>query len=699
MGLALFTPTLLGAELLPESDGPIAADGSMYVGVDYYPEHWPEERWETDFRLMQEAGFNIVRLAEFAWVNLEPSEGQFEFGWLDRVLDLADAHDIKVILGTPTAVMPAWLARKYPAALSMKPDGTRTVWGGRRNNCFSDKDYRRLSKQIVKHIAEHYRDHPTVVGWQIDNELGGTDCRCEACRNRFQKWLANKYGDLDTLNDAWGNRFWGLKFSDWAEIPIPDDREGDWAISNPSASLDWKRFASYQNESFLNAQVTILRAVCPRRQFITHNFMGLFDKLNYYDLARQLDFVSWDNYPSLSPDIPYDAALAADVMRSLKKQNFLIMEQTAGPLGWGVFSRNPRPGELRSICYQQLAHGADGQIWFRWRTCTAGREQYWHGLLGHDGKPGRRYREAAQVCHEYKTLAPELVGTTVHPETAIVYDYDSIWALQIQNGYPGASQKAAIQRYYRALMRCGISVDIVQPGDVLSQYKLVLAPHLNILTDDYARQLTEYVRNGGVILADCRTGVKNATNLVHDRTLPGLLSDPLGILIEEYESTGLGIADDAAVAYHVRFGGSDIAPSGDELFTTDKYADWITRSTALQVAGYEDWHLKPYAAVTRNTFEKGIGWYVGTVIKQDRFYDELIRCIAHDAKVEPAIDPSEGVEVVVRSRGEHRILFLINHTDGFRSVKVPEGKRELLSGEKTSEILILDSFAVALVEL
>lgn len=666
----------------------------MYVGADYYPEHWPEERWETDLQMMREAGFNVVRVAEFSWVLFEPSEGEFDFSWLDRWLELAKKYDVKVIIGTPTAIMPAWLAKKYPEALAQKPDGTRTIWGGRRHNCFSDEDYQRLSDRVVRKMGEHYAKHPGVVGWQIDNEFGGNDCRCDQCRAGFREWLKTRYSSLDELNRAWGTHFWGQRFHAWDEIPIPDARVGDWAISNPSASLDWQRFTSQQSVDFLTDQVDVLHETCPRSQFITHNFMGLHASVDYYRLAKPLDFVSWDNYPKLSPSLPYDSSLAADVMRGLKKQNFLIMEQTAGPLGWSVFSRSPQPGELRKICYQQLAHGADGQIWFRWRSCTVGREQYWHGLLGHDGKAGRRYREAAQVAKEYHQLAPLLAGTTVRADVAIVYDYDSLWALEIQNGYPGASHAAAIKRYHHALFRAGVNVDVLQPGDDLSGYKLVLAPHLHMLADDFAHQLVEYVRDGGVLLADCRTAVKDKTNLAYARTLPGLLSPALGIEIEEYESLRQGISDTDEVTYKIRAEG-DLRGE----YTAIRYADWITPKTAEPIARYEPPHLAPYAAVTRNEFGKGIGWYVGTIVDDPKFYDKLIARLLADAQIKPLVEPPPGVEVSVRSGKDRALLFVINHTEQPATVKVPPGRTEILSGKETTEKLVLDAFGVAVIQL
>jgi beta-galactosidase len=669
-------------------------DGGIYVGVDYYPEHWPQERWETDLRMMREAGFNIVRVAEFSWILFEPEEGRYEFDWLDRWLALTDKYGIKVIVGTPTAIMPAWLARKYPEALEMKSTGQRTVWGGRRHNCYSDKDFRRLSEGVVHALAEHYANHPSIVGWQVDNEFGNADCYCDKCQAGFQRWLQRKYGNLAELNRAWGTHFWGQRLADWEEIPIPNNRTGDWAISNPSASLDWVRFMSHQQVEFNDMQVRILREKCPPSQFITHNFMGLHNSLNYYDLARELDFVSWDNYPKLSPAIPIDASLAADVMRGIKKRNFLIMEQTAGPLGWEVFSRNPQPGELRKICYQQLAHGADGQIWFRWRTCTVGREQYWHGLLGHDGKANSRYQEAAQVAREYRQLAPYLAGTTPRPKVAILYDYDSIWALKIQPGYPGADHPAAIKRYYHALFRAGVDVDIVRPGDDLSRYRLVLSPHLHVLTDAVANQLVEFVEAGGVLLADCRTGVKDETNLVYDRTLPGLLSPALGIEIKEYESLALGIVDKKETTYKIH----TQSPLGAS-YTAAHYADWITPTSAVPLAQYDQQHLTEFAAVTRNEHGDGIGWYVGTIVSEPEFYDKLVARLLSDAKIRPLVQPPAGVEATVRRYDKRGLLFLINHTPEEKSIAVPQGKRDLLTNNPSGQSLTLEPFGVAVLEL
>jgi len=657
----------------------------MYVGVDYYPEHWPVERWETDAALMQKAGFNVVRMAEFAWVNLEPEEGTFEFGWLDRILSILVKRGIRAILGTPTAVMPAWVARKYPETLAEEKTGQRTVWGVRKNNCFTSGTYRLLSERITRAMAEHFAHTPNVIGWQTDNEFGGPFCFCDSCRADFQDWLKRKYRTLDALNKALGTHFWGHLYKDWAEIQLPVDDKSH----NPSLCLDHRRYHSWLNVRFQRDQVRILRRLCPK-QFVTHNFMGFAMDVIYFDLAEDLDHVSWDNYPVWGvPTIPIGASAQADLMRGLKKKNFWIMEQTAGPGGWSTFGRNPRPGEIRKVSYQQMAHGSDAQIWFRWRSCTAGREQYWHGLLGHDGRPLRRYREAARYASELHKLEKELQGTTVKADVAIVFDYDSFWAFQIQPSYELRNNYIqAIHRFYDALFRAGVGADFVKTTDDLSKYRVVLAPHLYVLPDAVARNLNDYVAKGGILVTDCRTGVKTETSLCHDRTLPGLLSKMLGITIEEYEQV-------PADAPYAVVGRKDI----DGQFTAFRYADWLTPKGAEALAGYTAWHMKDFAAATRHAFGKGLGYYVGTILKEDGFYDTLMADVLGRAKVRPALAPPEGVEVSVRQGEGRKLLFLINHTEEVKTVAVPRGKRELLSGKITGPALELGRYDVAVLRL
>lgn len=656
----------------------------MYIGADYYPEHWPQERWETDARMMQEAGFNVVRLAEFAWINMEPQEGKFEFGWLDEALQTLDRHGIKAVLCTPTAVMPAWVARTYPETLAMQQDGTRIVWGMRKNNCFTSGAYRLLSERITRAMTEHFRDTPNVIGWQTDNEFGHPPCYCDTCRNAFQDWLRAKYGTLDELNRAWGTHFWGHLFGTWGEIPIPVNPN----THNPSACLDWQHFFSWLNVRFQRDQVRILREICPQH-FVTHNFMGLFHELDYYDLAEDLDHVSWDNYPVWGqPSVPYSASEAADLMRGLKKKNFWIMEQTSGPGGWGAYGRNPRPGEIRKVAFQQVAHGADAMVWFRWRACTAGREQYWHGILGHDGKGLRRYQECAQTASDLHRLSAALEGTTVKPSVAIIYDYASIWAVRIQPGYAGNTYHAAMDRLYQALFRAGVNVDFIRSTDDFSPYRAVLAPDLYVLPDQVAEALRRYVENGGVLLADSRFGVKDETNLCHARTLPGLLSDALGITIEEYESLGDG---DQGFTYKV------LGLNG--TYTATQTAEWVQPQTAETLARYDEWHMQPYAALTRNRYGQGWGYFLGTVMREPGFYDALIADLLEHAGVAPVIQPPAGVEASLREGDGKRLLFLINHTEQPQTVQTPAGKRELLTQTETGSSLTLGRYGVAVIQL
>ena len=338
----------------------------MLIGADYYPEHWDRSDWEPHAKLMAEGGFKIVRLAEFAWSRMEPREGRFDFSWLDDALGVLRKHNIQAILGTPTAVPPPWTVRKHPEILPVNQDGNRKEAGGRRHYCFSAPVFREYTRRIVTAMAQHYADHPSVLAWQTDNEIGGPRCWCESCAKAFRGWLKTRYESLQNLNASWGTVFWGQEYSDWDEIPLPRPRH---ASHSPSILLDHQRFHSDLVVEYHDSQVEILRKLSPAKR-ITHNCMGFYNSVEYGDLTKKLDFVSFDFYPGNVWGSGKSQGAPLDYTRSLKHKPWWVMEQRAGLTGWlDIFQSGDEPGQLRLWTYQAVAHGADAVVYFRWRTC------------------------------------------------------------------------------------------------------------------------------------------------------------------------------------------------------------------------------------------------------------------------------------------------------------------------------------------
>ncbi len=631
---------------------------SFPFGVDYYPEHWPEARWTEDARLMAEIGVNTVRLAEFAWARLEPQEGCFDFAWLDRAIGVLVERDIRIILGTPTASAPPWLMNKDKTLFLVREDGVRLPYGHRRNYCPSHPLYHERTEAIVTALAEHYKDHPGVSGWQIDNEFGDR-CYCEICRERFYDWLQGKYGTLDMLNEAWGTVFWSHVYKDWSEIPVPLNTAPS---HNPSLALDFKRFASDVYVSYQQLQLNILRERCPEH-FVTHNFMGFsFGQLNYFDLAKGLDFVTWDNYPRGFWDIKEeintsDLALAHATMRGLKGQNFWLMEQQSGPGGWDIVSVTPRPGELRLWAYQAIAHGADGMIFFRWRTARFGAEEYWHGLLNHDGTPGRRFEEIKEVGLELKRIGDVIQSSTVKAEVAMLLDYDTRFAFQIQANNPHFSYPQHFATIYEAFHRLNVSVDVVPPDANLSNYKLVIAPALYVLPEPLAERLKTFIEAGGVLVTTLRSGVKDEANAVVDMPLPGLLAELCGITVQEYDSLPEGAGQGLEFQGGIELKGEVQA---------NLWCDILTLQSAEVVACYTENYYRGEAAVTSNRVGNGQAIYVGTAGNR-ALYDTLAPWFLELSGVSAL--GLRGLEVTERRRGDTRLRFILNHSDQKRRVE------------------------------
>jgi beta-galactosidase len=643
--------------------------------VDYYPEHWPEDRWPIDAQLMAQAGMNVVRLGEFAWSKLEPADGQFDFAWLDRALEILFNQGLRAILGTPTASPPPWLMAAHPELFRVREDGLRLTYGNRREYCPNHPLYHDYTRRIVSQMAGHYAGHPAVIGWQIDNEFGDR-CYCPVCAAAFRDWLRSRYGSLPALNEKWGTVFWSHIYNDWSEIPLPLSTGNS---PNPGLALDFARFISDSYVAYQQLQVDLLREKCREvgsSRFITHNFMGFgYDRLDYFALARTLDFVSWDNYPRnqwwTDPVVePAGPALGHANMYGLKRQNFWMMEQQAGPGGWEVVGMAPRPGELRLWAYQAIAHGADGMVFFRWRTARFGTEEYWHGLLNHDGSTSRRYAEIKRMGAEIRRAGKVLLGAQVKAKAAMLLSYDARFAFQVQANNPQFSYYQHFLSIFRILHRRNVPVEVVSPAADLAGLKLVIAPAFHVVSEAEAGNLQRFVQNGGVLLVTPRSGVKDPFNAVVNSPLPGLLGGVCGVEVEDYDSLMPGMSNE--VAWDV---------PGREMAATpvDTWCDILRPTGAQEIACYRRDFYAGKPAVTLNRYGKGLAIYAG-VLGSEAFYAALADWLLELAEVRPIMASPENVEVTERWQGENRLLFVLNHSDQEERIDLEETCTNLLDG-------------------
>ncbi|WP_026486278.1 beta-galactosidase [Caldanaerobius polysaccharolyticus] len=656
----------------------------MFYGADYYPEHWPEERWETDAHLMKEAGINVVRLAEFAWAKLEPDEGLYDFSWLDKAISILARHGIKVILGTPTAAPPKWLIDKHPEILPVDNDGYVKGFGSRRHYCYNNPVYRQYTKKIVTAMAEHYKSNSNVICWHIDNEFGCHDttvCYCDNCLEEFRKWLKERYGNINKLNQSWGTVFWSQIYKDWDSVIVPRKAV---TSHNPSLLLDYKRFSSDSVVKYQKLQIDILREVTPDKK-ITHNFMGLFNQIDYYQLAKDLDFISWDNYPinhfsDKSDQIAANIALSHDVMRGVKKKNFWVMEQQSGPTGWEEMGRQLKPGEMRLWVYQSIAHGADAIVYFRWRACTFGTEEYWHGILDHDGVPRRRYHEVKQIGQELQKIGPLIEGSEIKAEVAIIRSFDNEWAFEIQPHKRGFKYMEQIKKYYKYFYSRNIPVDIISPEDDLSGYKLVLAPGLIMVNEKITDNIKNYVRGGGTFLTTWRAGAKRWDNRMNDQSLLGPLKDLLGIDIEEYSI----IPDDENI--NIIF--------GDNEGTANVWFDVISPVTAEVLGEYKSDYLAGKAVITVNKYGMGNAYYVGT-IPSDGIIKELLDKVTEKCNVSVTeIKGDEGIEIFRRIKGADEFYFVLNFNRKPSTIIIDKPMMDILTGKYINGEITLEPFGI-----
>jgi beta-galactosidase len=536
---------------------------SPTLGVCYYPEHWPEDWWDKDASRMAEVGIQYVRIGEFAWSKLEATPGVLTFDWLIRAMDVLGRHGLKVIFGTPTATPPRWMVDKHPDMLAVDRNGRQRGFGSRRHYDFSHLGYREESARITRLLAEAISDHPALAGWQTDNEYGCHDTTYSyspAAKSGFQQWLAEKYGTIDALNQAWGNVFWSMEYNRFDQIELPNLLVCEAA---PAHDLDFRRYASDQVAAFNRVQFDILKAKRPDLPVI-HNFMSRITDFDHYDVAETLDIASWDSYPlghlavSDEPEEtkrlymrqgdPDNAAFHHDLSRTVGHGRWWIMEQQPGPVNWAQFNPDPLPGMPRLWAWEAFSHGAEVVSYFRWRQAPFAQEQMHAGLLRPDSEPAPAYHEASQVAQELKAVG--IGGVATKGRVGMVYDYVSEWAWQIQPQAKGFSHGAHVRAFYSAFRKHGIDIDVLAPStESFAGYDIVVIPALFTWTEALRTAIAEF---DGIVLIGPRSGSKTPDFAIPPRLAPDLPSNLLDLKVTRIDSV------DPTVGVEVRGGGGAV---------------------------------------------------------------------------------------------------------------------------------------------
>ncbi len=659
--------------LAPAGATPEAAPANppaLLLGTAWYPEQWPESRWDEDLKLMQAAGIHMVRVAEFAWSRMEPQEGHFDLDWLDRAVSLAAKRGILVVLGTPTAAPPAWLTQKYPDTLKTESDGRKATHGARAQASPFSPRYRQFCRRIAGEMAMRFGHNPNVAGWQIDNEYGSLSWD-DVARKQFQDWLRVKFKTLDNLNDHWTTTYWSQTYTDWSQIPLGTPG------MNPGLLLEFQRFVTDTFKDYQHIQVEAIRAHSDPRQFITSNFMGWYDVFDHYQLSQELDLASWDNYIGRGHLDPLRNGIVHDLTRGFKRKNFWVMETQPGFVNWSPVNNALDRGEVRQMAWHAVGHGADTVSYWQWRSALSGQEQYHGTLVGADGTPVPLYDEVAQLGKEFEKAGDALAGTSPQSEVAMLHSYDSRWAINFQRHNRDFDPVALLVSYYRPLRQLAQQMDVVSPDAPLAGYRLVVAPGLNVLPDGVAQRLIEYVQQGGHLVLGPRSAMKDEYNALQTARQPGTLVPLLGSRVEQFYALDQNVpASGVWGSGRATLWAEQLKPGGADV------------ETLLTYGASNGWLDGQPAAVTRKA-GKGRITYIAAWLDED-----LMRAAAQwmlrTSGVEPAFGPvPDGVEVCRRTGAGKRIYILVNHTREPQHVALPQRMQPLLGGGTSVEALDL----------
>jgi len=641
----------------------------LSFGADYNPEQWPREVWDEDVALMTEAGVDVVSVAIFSWAKLQPDENTWDFAWLDEIIDLLHANGIGVDLATATASPPAWLCMKHPEILPVTNQG-HTLWqGGRQHWRPTSPVFRKYSLALVEKLAERYKDHPAIVAWHVNNELGchnAYDYSDDAAA-AFRIWLAKRYGTIEALNHAWGTAFWAQQYGAFEQILPPRQAA---AFPNPTQQLDFSRFCSDALKEYLVAEREVLRRITPDIP-VTTNFMimGETGFADYADWAQEVDFVSNDHYRQpierSRDELGFSAALTSGVAHG---EPWFLMEHSTSAVNWQPINRPKAPGELTRDSLTHVAHGADAVCYFQWRQSAAGAEKFHSAMVPHAGANSRVFRDVASLGERLGQLGPVLGSTRAPSRVAILFDWHSWWGSELDS-HPTDRLRYREEAFawWCAMVDAGVRADVVPVSHDFSDYDMVIAPVLYSVPAPLAQRLEDYVQAGGHLVTTYFSGIVDENDHAWLGGYPGALRDVLGIRVEEFRPLHRGET--------VSLGA---VPGQGELWT--EIVD-ITAEGVSVVASFEqDEELSGLPAVTRRAVGSGSASYVATRLDSDArtiVLQKLLDAAGISSELPEALRGQ--VEIAVR-RGENSdFAFLINRTNTELSLEGVEG--QVIGGE------------------
>lgn len=714
-----------------EEQNMVKFDQLLYGG-DYNPEQWLEypEILEQDLEYMRLAKINTVSVGIFSWSMLEPEEGVFQFGWLEEIINRLYENGVSVILATPSGARPKWLADKYPEVLRVDESGHRNFFGGRHNHCYTSPVYREKVKIINQELARRFGDHPAVRLWHISNEYGGA-CYCPLCQEEFRKWLKEKYGTIEELNRRWCTSFWSHRYNDFAQVEAPS-RRGERELH--ALKLDWKRFVTSRTTDFMRYEISCLREAGSEKP-VTTNMMYHFGGLNYAEMAKYVDIVSWDTYPTWHKEKEYvtalDCGMQHDIMRCLKKQPFLLMESCPSSTNWQSVSKLKKPGMLQAQSLQAIAHGSESVMYFQFRQSQGASEKFHGAVVDHyGGSDTRVFQETVKTGVSLEALR-ELCKTEVHAETAVLYDWENRWAMEDAQGprNRGLFYKETVEKSYRALRRLGLNVDVIDMSKDLDDYRLVAVPMMYLFKDGFAEKLRNFTAQGGTVLMTYWSGIVDETDRCFLGGTPHGLMDVFGlrsaeidglydwesnsavpvqrgreILKQPYTCRNLCELVEVKGAKSVILPGESVSDecgtecgSDTEKEAAAKISFGKTSDTkesgeksggsaeVLAVYGSDFYEGTP--ALTGNAYGKGMAYYICADFEQ-AFYDELFDYSVKEAQIArpPLADIPQGVEVMRRDSDEASYLLIQNFSETEQEIMVTDQEYHMIFG-KSSERL------------